>query len=50
MPIELVYDQGWRDIFAVRVAGQIMEPGTAGSIEYAVKHLKNKWWWCGDGP
>ncbi len=42
VPIELVYDQGLGDIFAVRVAGQIMEPGTAGSIEYAVKHLKTK--------
>ncbi len=42
VPIELVYDQGLGDIFSVRVAGQILEPGTAGSIEYAVKHLKTK--------
>jgi carbonic anhydrase len=42
VPIELVYDQGLGDIFSVRVAGQIMEPGTAGSVEYAVKHLKTK--------
>ncbi|MBA2268981.1 MAG: carbonic anhydrase [Chthoniobacterales bacterium] len=42
VPIELVYDQGLGDIFAVRVAGQVVDPGTAGSFEYAVKHLKTK--------
>ncbi len=42
VPIELVFDQGLGDIFAVRVAGQIVDPGTAGSFEYAVKHLKTK--------
>lgn len=42
VPIELVYDQGLGDIFSVRVAGQIIEPGTSGSIEYAVLHLKTK--------
>ncbi len=42
VPIELVYDQGLGDIFAVRVAEQIVDPGTAGSFEYAVKHLKTK--------
>ncbi len=42
VPIEIVYDQGLGDIFAVRVAGQVVEPATAGSVEYAVKHLKSK--------
>lgn len=42
VPIEIVYDQSLGDIFAVRVAGQVMDPGTAGSVEYAVKHLKSK--------
>jgi len=42
VPIEIVYDQGLGDIFAVRVAGQVVEPATAGSVEYAVKHLKTK--------
>ncbi len=41
VPIELVYDQGLGDIFAVRVAGNVIEPGTTGSIEYAVEHLKS---------
>ena len=42
VPIELVYDQGLGEIFAIRVAGQIVEPATAGSIEYAVTHLKTR--------
>jgi carbonic anhydrase len=42
VPIELVYDQSLGDIFSVRVAGQIVDPGTAGSFEYAIKHLKTK--------
>lgn len=42
VPIELVYDQCLGDIFSVRVAGQIIEPATEGSIEYAVEHLKTK--------
>lgn len=42
VPIELVYDQGLGDIFSVRVAGQVVDPGTAGSFEYAIAHLKTK--------
>ena len=42
VPVELVYDQGLGDIFSVRVAGQVVEPGTSGSIEYAVRHLNTK--------
>ena len=42
VPIELVYDQKLGDIFAVRVAGQVVDPGTAGSFEYAIRHLKTK--------
>lgn len=42
VPIELVYDRGLGDIFSVRVAGQVVDPGTAGSFEYAVMHLKTK--------
>jgi len=41
VPTELVYDQGLGSIFSIRVAGNIVEPGTAGSIEYAVAHLKS---------
>jgi carbonic anhydrase len=42
VPIEIVYDQGLGEIFAIRVAGEIVEPATAGSIEYAIVHLKTK--------
>ncbi len=39
VPLEIVFDQGLGDLFAVRVAGNVVEPGTAGSVEYAVAHL-----------
>ncbi len=41
-PIELVYDQGLGDLFSVRVAGNVADPSTMGSIEYAVLHLKTR--------
>jgi carbonic anhydrase len=40
VPTEIVYDQGLGDIFTTRVAGNVVTPGTAGSLEYAVLHLK----------
>ncbi len=40
VPIEIVFDQGLGDLFIVRVAGNIADPATLGSIEYAVTHLK----------
>jgi len=40
VPTEIVYDQGLGDIFTTRVAGNVAEPSTLGSLEYAVKHLK----------
>lgn len=40
VPTEIVYDQGLGDIFTTRVAGNVTEPSTLGSLEYAVKHLK----------
>lgn len=41
VPTEIVYDQGLGSIFSIRVAGNIVEPGTLGSVEYAVNHLKS---------
>jgi carbonic anhydrase len=39
VPVSIVFDRGIGDIFAVRVAGNILgEMGTA-SIEYAIEHL-----------
>jgi carbonic anhydrase len=40
VPPELVFDQGFGDLFVVRVAGNIIEPAVFGSISYAVEHLK----------
>lgn len=40
VPVELVFDQGFGQIFAIRVAGNVVAPSTLGSIEYAILHLK----------
>jgi carbonic anhydrase len=39
---EILFDQGLGDVFTVRVAGNVGEPATLGSVEYAVQHLKSK--------
>lgn len=36
---EVVFDQGLGDLFTIRVAGNILDDQTIGSIEYAVEHL-----------
>jgi len=36
---ELLFDQGLGDVFVVRVAGNVLNDETVGSIEYAVEHL-----------
>ena len=36
---EYIFNQGLGDIFVVRVAGNVVEPTTLGSIEYAAEHL-----------
>ena len=40
VPVEIIFDQGPGDIFGIRVVGNVVEPSTLGSIEYAVRHLK----------
>ncbi len=40
VPTEIVFDQGLGTLFITRVAGNVVETGTMGSIEYAVNHLK----------
>lgn len=40
VPPELVFDQGFGDLFIIRVAGNVMDTDVAGSIQYAVRHLK----------
>jgi carbonic anhydrase len=36
---EVVFDQGLGDLFVLRVAGNVLNDETIGSIEYAVDHL-----------
>lgn len=40
VPVELIFDQGPGDLFSIRVAGNVVNPTTLGSVEYAVRHLK----------
>jgi carbonic anhydrase len=39
VPPEYVFSQGLGDLFLVRVAGAVAEPGAIGSLEYAVENL-----------
>ncbi len=39
VPPELLFDQGLGDLFVIRVAGNVAEPGVVGSVEYAAEHL-----------
>ena len=39
VPPEIIFDQGLGDIFVVRVAGNVVESTSLGSIEYGVEHL-----------
>ena len=39
VPPEIVFDQGLGDLFVVRVAGNVIDDQSLGSIEYAVDHL-----------
>jgi carbonic anhydrase len=38
VPPELVFDQGFGDLFVVRVAGNVADTDVAASIEYAIHH------------
>jgi len=40
VPPELVFDQGFGDLFVIRVAGNIIDADVIGSIGYAVLHLQ----------
>lgn len=39
VPVELIFDQGIGDLFVLRVAGNIADVYSIGSIEYGVEHL-----------
>jgi carbonic anhydrase len=40
VPVELVFDQGFGDLFVVRVAGNVIATDVVGSIAYAALHLR----------
>lgn len=42
VPIELIFDQGFGDLFVVRVAGNVITDDVIGSIEYARIHLNSQ--------
>ena len=39
VPVELVFDQGFGDLFDVRVAGNVVAPDILGSLAYALDHV-----------
>jgi carbonic anhydrase len=42
VPPEIVFDQGLGDLFICRVAGNVIDDHSLGSIEYAVDHLGSR--------
>jgi len=39
VPIELVFDQGFGDLFVIRIAGNVISTDVVGSLQYAEHHL-----------
>ena len=39
VPPELIFDTGFGELFIVRVAGNVLSPEVAGSLQYAGRHL-----------
>ena len=42
VPPELIFDQGFGELFVIRVAGNIVDPAVIASVEYSIAHLDNK--------
>ena len=40
VPVELIFDQGFGDLFVIRVAGNVISPDVVGSLAYAMAHLQ----------
>ena len=40
VPPELVFDAGFGELFIIRVAGNVIAPEVAGSLQYAIVHLR----------
>ena len=41
VPAELVFDQGFGDLFVIRVAGNIVAPSQVGSVEFAAREVRH---------
>lgn len=40
VPTELIFDAGLGELFIIRVAGNVLSPEVAGSLQYAERHLQ----------
>ncbi len=40
VPPELIFDAGFGELFIIRVAGNVIAPEVAGSLQYAARHLQ----------
>lgn len=41
VPVEMIFDAGFGDLFVIRVAGNVIAPELTGTIEYGVEHLNS---------
>jgi carbonic anhydrase len=41
-PVEILFDQGFGDLFVVRIAGNIVAPSVVGSIEFAASQFETR--------
>ena len=39
VPVEVVFDQGFGDLFVIRVAGNVVAPSQVGSVEFAAERF-----------
>ena len=42
VPVEIVFDQGFGDLFVIRVAGNIVAPSQVGSVEFAAARFATR--------
>src|SRR6187431_3117127 len=42
VPAELIFDQGFGDLFVIRVAGNIVAPSQVGSVEFAAERYHTR--------
>src|SRR5687768_17584246 len=41
-PVEILFDQGFGDLFVVRIAGNIVAPSVVGSLEFAASQFGSR--------